>query len=153
VPNEGYTFRDWLDETWSSISTEASYYGFITEDRIFTARFYHEFLLRVFAVDEDYIIYPAGTTSGGGMHTVGESVEINLEPYEWYLFNEWHDTHTWEQPRTIVMPAEPLDVYALCKPKSKLVYEGGMSIYDKYLHEVDVKAVYQGNTEIELKLR
>ena len=92
VPNKGYTFSKWADDTRIQRTEE------VTCDKTYTAYFTLNTYTITTASNDD----TRGSVAGGGKHYYGEEVELNAYARTGYQFSKWSDGNT-DNPRKITV--------------------------------------------------
>lgn len=92
VPNKGYTFSKWADDTRIQRTEE------VTCNKTYTAYFTRNTYTITTASNDD----TRGYVAGGGKHYYGEEVELNAYARTGYQFSKWSDGNT-DNPRKITV--------------------------------------------------
>lgn len=88
APASGYTFSGWR-ESGSIVSTSRSYTFTVTSDRSLTAVF--AAAVQSYSIVTSVDPAGAGTASGGGTYTHGQSVTLQATPASGYQFAAWRE--------------------------------------------------------------
>ena len=84
MPNAGYTFTNWTNNG-TVVSTEQSYTFTVTQDANLVAHFTQDHYTVTVSVDPQQ----AGTATGGGSFTYGETCTLTATPNTGYAFVNW----------------------------------------------------------------
>ena len=89
TPKTGYSFKNWT-ENGNEVSASATYYFFITSDRILVANF----IANTYSVSVNIKPINSGTVTGAGDYNEGTIVTLKATPDDGYTFKDWTDKGT-----------------------------------------------------------
>ena len=84
IPNDGYSFSNWMDDDNVVVSSELTYSFVVTENASFTANFTRQYNINVEVTPDG-----TGSVTGAGTYDYGAECTLTATPSEAYFFVNW----------------------------------------------------------------